>query len=1654
MEQFKLKYTRSRRQKFIMAIATILVFVTTYALILPAITIDTDTAEQEPGMDLAGASLGAPAITIQKETDDVSVTLEAPEGVFPEGTVLSVSLPQNDTLQHILEAVVESGIERYQAVRLDFNDAEGNTVEPQGVYTARIISEFIGDSADYSLVRMNGENASLVENFEFTYKQVEFRSAAQATFIIVEKDAETSKQISAEGSLYEATVTYDYTAQIPDGARLEITEIEHGSSLYEDSQRAFEEAPSDAAGETAGEPGAEAENAEDNSLFTDIIDLTIYGADGFVIEPAAPVQVSVKRKNLPEEFSGDDGSLIVQHLNESGDTPVVETMDSAVILAQDTLTASFETGSFSQYRLRWSSGARTVTVHYGHMVNGTFTEFPNGTPAHTPEYNSTNNYTSGTTTYAYLVEDVPGYKYKETRLNNASTGTNITPLLNYGNSNWRYTTVFDKFNYTLNWTNLQSGNNIYVIYEPDDSEPVPGGTPRMYESPITNPADPVMHKRSDNNHDGTRTITLSVDGHATPILVEKLADVIVILDISGSMKKDYDGNDTTDKTQWRFTKEREAIRQLADDLLNSDEYKNVEGRNQIRMSLVTFSNTAQYRPFDESDEEILDTDGTLWQPYPDYNFTTDFDKYSDLLDSIKDEEVTGGTNWEQALKIANEMPVDPERATYVIFVTDGDPTFRVTRDPSGAVTDARMQEDCDENFYRELAVFGHGSDDPYEYNYDAALAETIAVKDQDKIFYCIGVSDSVTKAERLVTDAGMTADHAFVVNNQAGLEDAFADIKASITGHVGWSDVHVTDGITSMTNMVAKTKVVGASDEFTYRRIVKDENGVVIDVDDTWFPGVGNDCNEATYNTETEALEWNMGPNFQLEDNVTYEVSFKVWPNQHAIDLVTMLNNGEITLDDLTPEEASQFAVEQSGNYTFYTLKTNTSAGMTYTPTRYSKAEGTTLLGAPVYASCDDPVDPLLMETMELEIKKTFEDSFGDETGDGVGADRPSQVVLYLETRPVGGGENDWVPVNVFDQGDGTFSNRIVLNETNKWKSGPFYVAPGLVDAGNVAREVGHEFRVREEDLDYHYELDPEVINPLMRGYADLSDPNLNYDAALRTQRHVYIVKVLGGDEDSGEDLTALNIIKGGLDISKVVVDPSGAMLYPDETFTIKGWIKDPDGNPYLFDPANDDRTDRSKKATDATPLFNAHQNDPIPYHFYDRNGTRTVYKGHFADTSDITIQVKAGETLMFPLIPIGSTFEFWEVDGNGMPTGYFLESATGILQEKEEDPVTGVYVTVNSDELDRYPITDAQNHISGTIYGNRVSDLTFTNRSVVPGKIVVRKSVVKSDLQTEIYPDETFTFSGIIYERYYSVWRWRYRGFNLNYVIRDKNGNPVSSSSISNTYNNGNGFTFNLKAGQYIEFLDVPDGAQYEFAESTSGMSADYAFVGASASAASTANGNVTQPSVSNAGVVTGTMHTNEEHDSVFKNRVTRDPVPLQMIKVYAKDQTERINGASFMLYSDAAHSTVATDYQGNPIGLITTGGFGDTEQTEPLGFAWIGELWPGTYYLVETVTPTDYRPPTDHIVITIGNDGSVTMIHPDNASATGSGLVTESNGLITVAIPNSKYTDSVLPRTGGISDRVLYISGGLFVLTAAALIYIFCFRQRKGGKRRPEFP
>ena len=1645
MERFKLSYTRSRRQKIIITLAAIIVFVTTYALILPAITIDTDTAEKEPGIDVGAVDTALPAASLEESVEGITVSVEADAGVFPENTSLSLKVEDSgdSAMQTLLEAAVHGKIDRYEAVDISFADANGEPVAPQDTFTVKMISDAMKEEADRVLVQVTGETASVVDAPEFTYKQVEFSADANATYAVVEKSELTTEYLSADGNLYEVTVAYEYASQIPETARLVVTEYEEDSSVYQSSRRAFLTA-------------LEEDESEEDALFMDIMDISILAEDGSEVEPMSPVEVSVKRKNLPDDFNGAEGGLLVQHLNVSGEKPFVETMDSAVLLYSDSLTASFHTASFSTYSLRWQNGSnRTVTVHYGYMNGNTFVEFPAGTPAHAPEFSSSSNYTGSN--YAYLIEDIPGYKYASTH-RNRPTGTAITPLLARNNNEWRYTTNFstDHHPYTDSvWTALGNGNNIYVVYEPDNSEPTQGGTPTLYESEAVTPDEPTMTKTSENNHDGTRTISLAIDGHANPVEVEKLADVIVILDVSGSMRYEMDSNNTAaNEADNRLNTALDAVRGLAEDLL-SEEYSNIEGNPQIRMSLITFSNTAEYRPLSESDEAIY-KDGELWQPHPDLNFTSNADRFKGLLNGVT---ASGGTNWEQALKLANEMPVDPERGTYVIFVTDGDPTFRVTRDPTDAVTDARMEDDCDENYYRHFAVFGHGSDDPYGYNYNAAVAQASSIVEQGKNLYCIGISQQVTKVKRLTDDAQAGENHSFTATNRQQLEKAFDDIKSDIIAHIGWSDVHVTDGITGMTNLVAKTNVgISEDTEFVYTKIIHGEEGEQDRIIDDWDPE-SEGCNPARYdpNVNGGSLVWDMGAGFQLEDNVTYVVSFKVWPDQHAMDIIADLQNGVITWEDLTPEERSQIepqtGTDATGEpYVVYTLKTNTSAGMTYTPTRYSKSEGTEILGPPVELPCHDTVDPLIMQTMQLSIHKEFEDSFGDEDGDGVGEDRPSEAKFLVFRRERNNPLAPMEPVNLF-QPYGENNNLIVLNEEVGWSAGPFYVSTGLVDGEGTTREIGHDYFVQEIGMDYHYEHDPEYINPLMRGDSEKEAGvgDTYYDPPMLDARDVYIHMDLNGDMDESTDLTARNVVKGGLNLEKHVVDASGNEIFPDDEFTIRGYILDANNQPYLFDMANDDRTDRSQKATDDTPLFKAHQNDPIPYHFYDSSGQRIIYKGHFADTSDITFTIKAGEQIRFPIIPNGSTYCFWEEE-TGMPVNYRLKSVEGGAEEKLETyEGSGVYEFMPSPHPERYPVVSDDNEISGKIFSNTLSTVDFTNTRINPGSIIIQKKVTKSDGQTELYPDEEFTVSGYI--RYHTgTYYVRYYGRSLNYIRRDKDGNVISTGTISNTYNSGNGFSMLLRAGETFEILNVPNGDEYRFQENALGNDSDYSFLSVTGSASNVNGGSVQNPPTpGNNRIITGTMHSNEEHDILYTNQIKQDPTELQLIKKNKRDGS-RINGVTFMLYTNANHTTEATDYQGNAINPLVTGGFADEEQTIPLGLAQIGNVWPGTYYLVETGPPNGYQPLSDHVTITVGNDGSVTVVNPDDASSTGAGAISAINGIVTIEIPNTKYSDMVLPSTGGIGTHLFYISGGLLI-TAAAGIYIFSFRRRKGGRRRPDF-
>lgn len=1703
---YKLSAAVRRNRKWFIMLAGVIVFVTTYALILPAITIDKDTALDEPGMEVVlqesetapdgeteppddsettepeSTEPALPAVTLEESVGDVSVKVDADEGVFPADTSMILSSVEDKDAISSIEDAVEDPVKQVQAMEVAFQNADGETVEPQDKFTLTVEPAKTDDDTSQVVVTLDEKGkAAIAESEKDEPVELLILPEEVPVVAVVETQELHTTLLTASGKTYEATVTFDQNAKIPEGSTLILTEFKEQSPAFQNAKQLVTDAgilnpepaestaeeetngllnsaayqPMSIGGGLTGAKNSADSEAQPETGF-DAFDLAIFDKNGNEIEPAAPVQVELTLKSLPNDITPAEflDSVTVTHLRETGEGIQTEVVaqngngtPGTVEVEKDSAMMAFETDSFSVYTVTWtyrSSGRnyyRSSNIHYGYMNGSRFVEFPNGTPG--------NNVISINSSHspAFLIYDVAGYQFDSAHLDSA-TGTEIEPLIRYNNSRWQYlqngATPNDN-----NWHNIAYGNStnenqdIYMVYKALD--PVPnGGHAKLYETPTDDPNDPTVLKESENNHDGTRTLSLSVTGDTRPIEAEKLADVIVIYDVSGSMENDLNGNTPSDSSQTRLAKGKTAIMGLANDLLNR---KNREGGKLVRMALVTFSNTAQAIQMGSS--------GSY--------FTSDPSTYENAVDSITS---GGGTNWEMALQVANRLDVDPERETFVIFVTDGDPTWRMTRSPTDeASTDEEllktstaerdMNNSSTYQYYRLYNVFGMGNSDNKGKNYAAALAESASIVEHGKHYYSIGISNDVRNLDRLMEECGAGVDHSFVTTTEDALWEAIEKIRLSIEGTLGWGDVEVVDGITDLTNLIAKAPIANVDpNSFTYQKST--DGGQTWTELDLQTEGI----NPATYDIDSGHVEWNMGETFQLAKDTTYKVSFLVWPAQLATDIVTDLNNGTRSYESLDPEIKAQ--IEDQGGY--YTLKTNTDeAYVNYKVSRVTGSGVTT--GDEVFTLPFQTVPPLVVETMPMSLEKVFEDSFGDEDNDGIGTDRPSEVHLTLECRPMGSdSEEAWEPFAITYEnpaGVTVHTSDIWLSEANDWKVN-FFVSPGLRDKDEIHLNEGHEYRLTEENTEYHYELFSEYLNPYLQGHASY----VNGVDPLLAQQEVYVTPTYGGDTDGSKSLTALNMVKGGLNLVKHV-NGAGAGLDPNAEFTIKGWILDPNGNPYLFDQANDEREDKSQKASQTgTPLFYIHQNDPLPYHFYNANGDRVIYKGHFDSTDNIEFTIKDGEQIRFPIIPTGCTYQFWEVDGDGMPTGFVLESVTGVARENLLNPATGNYEFVDSSDLSKYPVVDSENRVGGTIVGNTLFQLDFYNRYIQPNHISVTKTLMNADGTKQIYSDKTFTINGYIHNRYgnsytfdpalddrtdksqgipeseYDSHTWDdHQDDPIAYNIIDKDGNYVI---YKGHFQNTGQITVELRPGDTLEFLNVPARHSYQFYEDTSGIDvpdSNFEFVSASGTAVVVGGGAATQPTVTQNTdgytVVAGTVRTNQDHSIEIVNKTKSDAVDLQLEKVDALDSTRKLNGATFELFADAEHEHPATDSLGNEIGEITTGGFEDDGETIPLGIAYIGNLLPGTYYLVETAAPPGYKGTERDIIVTVSASG-VTVLQAENAA--NENVYTEDN-MVTIVVTNSTGTE--LPHTGG-PGTFLFTSGGLFLM-AAAMIYLICVRRRE---------
>ena len=510
-----------------------------------------------------------------------------------------------------------------------------------------------------------------------------------------------------------------------------------------------------------------------------------------------------------------------------------------------------------------------------------------------------------------------------------------------------------------------------------------------------------------------------------------------------------------DATATRLQATQAAVNGLASELLS---YNGADGNpdDTVEMALVTFATTS----------------ATTLNP------TTSESTYTNAVNGIT--VATGnnaGTNWESALQRANTINFNDEDPTFVIFFSDGSPTFRVTQ----AGYNDRFSD----------GVYGTGQEEEpnMERAYTQATddAATLANKVTPNNFYTIfayGTEVGAGYMADLTTAAGAPATNNYSASSTAELNDAFAEILANIQ-EAGFADIDINDGTTNQ---------VKASSGEMHELLEVDESSY------KYYRSGGDygttmqewaDAPEAKF--EGGSVKWDLSEEGILENGVTYTVTFDCYPSQETYDTIAKLKNGDITYDSLD-SEIKKYIVDNGGGS--YSLRTNTNATLTYDDTR----DGTDNKTVPY----TNP-DPVKTDASTLKAIKEWE---------GGQADTDSVELTIL-------------------MDDAKF--RTVTLTSPEWSTSSF-ISYGLIKNGKVLKGAeGHDFKFAELDsTHYHWELETPTVHPMIIDGTPTMLVMVDEDHPATGET----IEIDGKDyyiDSSVAGLTAVNHRRSNLNLKKIV---------------------------------------------------------------------------------------------------------------------------------------------------------------------------------------------------------------------------------------------------------------------------------------------------------------------------------------------------------------------------------------------------------------------------------------------------------------------------------------------------------------------------------------
>ncbi len=515
-----------------------------------------------------------------------------------------------------------------------------------------------------------------------------------------------------------------------------------------------------------------------------------------------------------------------------------------------------------------------------------------------------------------------------------------------------------------------------------------------------------------SNGDGTYTLTLSVKVPESGTASSSKANIVVIYDSSNSMNEAgsdnaqyvqdpngsylYDKNDDPmggdlyegyypiGKAKYKSTGKtiefinvpdsskpkgtRTKIVQLG--FRTDDRYKLVPTRDDKAKECLEYLSEKLFAmnnggTGDTVEVAFVEFGSTVFQTQQPTTVKTVFDGWVASCDNYAHKEanaahVQGGTNWEAALNAANGISFKDNDPVYIVFISDGNPTLRntvIAEDDGPRAGDHSHAEDVLERIYADEiidGVYGTGNSDVKGYNFKAADDVAKTILSDGKTLYNIGIFGDANTMSRL------SGNKYFDGTDEAGIRSAFDNIVGNISSSISYSNVSITDGITSLTT---STFIKGEPTAFSY---FASKNGEPVAMSSgqmqaKYVTSSGN-------NNECGKIIWDLGE-YKVVGGATYSLSTVIWPSQEAYDLVADLNNAKKTYDALEQWQKDQ--VIDNGNGT-YSLRTNTSVKATCT--KKTETEGS----VPVIES-DQPITvietltPMPLEDSKITVQKEWE---------------------------------------------------------------------------------------------------------------------------------------------------------------------------------------------------------------------------------------------------------------------------------------------------------------------------------------------------------------------------------------------------------------------------------------------------------------------------------------------------------------------------------------------------------------------------------------------------------------------------------------------------------------------------------------------------------